>query len=181
MKDWMKWLNPLYWLETVWTFFASVIGSILQFFGFDQQPPLQHDDIQPDDVDRAYDEATAAEAIEDFSPEMDRRTQGFLSYIKASPEERATFDLSVFEQDMQDFVLGLTEDDVQELRSRGTVGQLQAALIGRIPPGAEIHATQEVYLEPSNAAPVGSRFLTAVRGRLEYDADTYGINFASGR
>ena len=181
MKDWMKWLNPLHWLETVWNIFASVTGSILQFFGFDQQPPLQHDDIQPDDVDRAYDEATAAEAIEDFSPEIDRRTQGFLSYIKATPEERAVFDLSVFDQYMQDFVLGLTEDDVQELRRRGTVGQLQAALIGRIPPGAKTQTAPVVNPEPSNAALVRSRFLTAVRGGLEYDADTCGINFAPGR
>lgn len=181
MRDWMKWLNPLHWLQTAWNIFASVIGSILQFFGYSPQSVLRHDDIQPDDVNRAYEEATAAEAIEDFAPEIDRRTQGFLSYINASPQERAVFDLCVFDQDIQDFVLGLTNDDINELRRRGTVGQLQAALIGRIPPGAEVQMAREVNPEPSNAALVRSRILTAVRGGLEYEAGTYGINFAPGR
>ncbi|NKL63278.1 hypothetical protein [Rhizobium leguminosarum] len=181
MKDSKRaWWNPIGWLEAIWSVFASVIGGILRIFGIEMPTPRpRHEDIQPEDVDRAYNDASAAENIQDFAPEIDQRAQGFLRYIEGTPSDRAAFDLSVFDERLQDFVLGLSEDDVEELRRRGPVGQLQAALIGRIPPGLEMHSAPEVIPEPSKAEIVRERFLRAVRGLAEDRPETLGaIDFA---
>ncbi|TBA24703.1 hypothetical protein [Rhizobium ruizarguesonis] len=177
-----KWWNPFWWLGEIGRAIFGVVAGILRFFGMDiPQPRPQHEDIQPEDIDRAYNDAAAAESIRDFSPEIDQRARGFLRYIESSPAERATFDLSAFDQPLQDFILGLTEDDVEELRRRGPVGQLQAALIGRIPAGLEMKAAPEVIPEPSKAELVRERFLRAVRGLSEESADSYGLDYAPRR
>lgn len=183
MKNWKyNWWNPLTWLASVWEVFTSVFVGILRFFGFEPpQPPMQHDDIQAEDVDQAYNNASAAEQIADFSPEIDQRASGFLRYIESSPTERAAFDLSVFDMELQDFILGLSEDDIEELRRRGPVGQLQAALIGRIPPGLEMRTAPEAVPEPSKADLVRERFLRAVCGLPPEEADTYDMDYAPGR
>ncbi|MGO6692495.1 hypothetical protein ACCS54_18965 [Rhizobium johnstonii] len=177
-----KWWNPLAWFGAILDVFASVFGGILRLFGIEMPTPRQqHDNLARADVDRAYNDAAAAEAIKDFAPELDQRAHGFLRYIDSSPSERASFDLSVFDQGLQDFILGLNEDDIEELRCRGPVGQLQAALIGRIPPGMEMKAAPEVIPEPSKANLVRERFLSAVRGLAEDSAETYGLDYAPRR
>ncbi|MGO7445108.1 hypothetical protein ACC668_10420 [Rhizobium ruizarguesonis] len=180
MKDSNRpWWHPLTWLAGVWEVFSTVFGGILRFFGFEPpQPRMQHDNIQPEDIDRAYNDASAAENIADFAPEIDQRACGFLRYIDSSPEDRAAFDLSVFDERLQDFILGLSEDDVEELRRRGPVGQLQAALIGRIAPGLEMHSAPDVRPEPSTAELVRERFLRAVRGLSE---ESSGLDYAPRR
>lgn len=176
-----NWWNPLAWLAGMWELFSSVVGGFLRLFGLGPAPQLQHQNIQPEDVADAYRDASAAEAIEDFAPEIDQRALGFLRYIDSSPAERATFDLSVFDTALQDFILGLSEDDVEELRRRGPVGQLQAALIGRIPPGLEMQTAPESIPEPSRADLVRERFLRAVRGLPQDDAETHGLDYAPAR
>lgn len=177
-----NWWNPLTWLAGVWEVFTSVFGGILRFFGFEMpQPGMQHENLTTEDVDDAYRDASAAENVHDLAPEIDQRARGFLRYIESSPAERAAFDLSVFDERLQDFILGLSEDDVEELRRRGPVGQLQAALIGRIPPGLEMQMAPEVRPEPWKAELVRERFLRAVRGLPQDDADTYGLDYAPGR
>ncbi|MBY5318192.1 hypothetical protein [Rhizobium leguminosarum] len=165
MKDSMRaWWHPLTWLAAVWEVFSSVIGGILRLFGFEMPTPApQHENLSVEDVDQAYNDAAAAENIRDFAPEIDQRAHGFLRYIESSASERAAYDLSVFDERLQDFILGLSDDDIEELRRRGPVGQLQAALIGRIPPGLEMHSVPE----PSKADLVRQRFLAAVRGLTE--------------
>ncbi|MEF3134638.1 hypothetical protein OS035_24585 [Rhizobium sp. 268] len=183
MKDsWKRWLNPFCWVGALWSAFGSVLGGILRFLGLPvPQPMVQHENLTTEDVDDAYRDASAAENVRDFSPEVDQRVRGFLRYIESGPAERAAFDLSVFDERLQDFVLGLTEDDIEELRRRGPVGQLQAALIGRIPPGLEMQMAPEIRPEPSKAELVRERFLRAVRGLPQDDADTYGLDYAPGR
>ncbi|MBY5329601.1 hypothetical protein [Rhizobium leguminosarum] len=183
MKDSKRaWWNPIGWLEAIWSVFASVIGGILRIFGIEMPTPRpRHEDIQPEDVDRAYNDASAAENIRDFSPDVDQRARGFLRYIESGPAERAAFDLEVFDEPLRDFILGLSDDDIEELRRRGPVGQLQAALIGRIPPGLEMEAAPEATPEPSKAEQVRARFLAAVRGLPQDDAETYGLDYAPGR
>lgn len=187
MKDSNRpWWHPFTWLAGAWEVFTAVFGGILRFFGFEPpQPRMQHENLTTEDVDQAYNDAAVAEAIEDFAPEIDQRAQGFLRYIGSSAEDRAAFDLSVFDRRLQDFILGLKEDDIEELRRRGPVGQLQAALIGRIPPGLEMQTAPEVIPEPSKpskAEMVRERFLRAVRGLPQDDAaDTYGFDYAPGR
>ncbi|WP_427145166.1 hypothetical protein [Rhizobium pisi] len=176
-----NWANPLTWFGAVWEVFSAVIGGFLRLFGLGPTPRIQHDDIQPEDVDRAYNDASVAENIEDFGPEIDSRVRDFVRYVESSPEERAAFDLSKFDTELQDFALGLSEDDIAELRRRGPVGQMQAALIGRIPPGLEMQTAPEVRPEPSKADLVRERFLRAVRGLPQDDADTCGLDYAPGR
>jgi hypothetical protein len=183
MKDSMKkWWNPFWWLGEIGRAIFGVVAGILRFFGVDiPQPRPQHEDIQPEDIDRAYNDAAAAESIRDFSPEIDQRAHGFLRYIDSSPSDRAAFDLSVFDTKLQDFILGLSEDDVEELRRRGPVGQLQAALIGRIPPGVKMQTAPDIRPEPSKAELVRERFLRAVRGLTQDDTDTCSLDYAPGR
>lgn len=176
-----NWWNPLTWLGTIWEVFSAVVGGFLRLFGLRLTPRMQHENLQVEDVDRAYNDAAAAENIADFAPEIDQRARGFLRYIESSPAERAAFDLSVFDECLQDFILGLSEDDIEELRRRGPVGQLQAALIGRIPPGLEMKTAPEATPEPSKAELVRARFLAAVRGLPQDDAEPYGLDYAPGR
>lgn len=176
-----NWWNPLTWLGAVWQAFLSIVGGFLRLFGLGPTPRMQHENLTTEDVDDAYRDASAAENVRDFSPEIDQRVRGFLRYIESSPAERAAFDLSVFDERLQDFILGLSEDDVEELRRRGPVGQLQAALIGRIPPGLEMQMAPEVRPEPSKAELVRERFLRAVRGPLEDDANVCSLDYAPGR
>lgn len=176
----MNWSKPLTWFSAIWGAFASLIGGFLRLFGLGPAPQTRHETIQPEDVDRAYNDATAAEAIEDFSPDIDQSARGFLRYIESSSAERAAFDLGVFDERLQDFILGLSEDDIEELRRRGPVGQLQAALIGRIPPGSEMTAAPKFRPEPSRAELARERFLRAVRRLPQDDAETYGLDYAPG-
>ncbi|MGN8152549.1 hypothetical protein ACTJK5_09770 [Agrobacterium sp. 22094] len=174
-----NWWNPLTWLAGIWGVFSSIVGGFLRLFGLRPPTPrMQHENLQVEDVDRAYNDAAAAENIDDFAPEIDQRAHGFLRYIESSPAERAAFDLSVFDERLQDFILGLSEDDIEELRRRGPVGQLQAALIGRIPAGMEMKAAPDVRPEPSKADLVRKRFLAAVRGLPQDDADGYSLDYA---
>lgn len=164
------WWNPIGWLEAIWSLFASIIGSILRLFGIEMpMHRMQHENITEEDVDHAYHDATAAEKIDDCLPEIDRRVHGFVRYVQSSPEERAAFDLSVFDERLQDFCLGLSEEDIEVLRRRGAVGQLQAALVGRIPPDVEMKTAPDATTEPSKAYVVRQRFLAAVRGLPEED------------
>lgn len=176
-----NWWNPLTWLGAIWEVFSSVVGGFLRLFGLGPAPQARHENIQPEDVTDAYNDAAAAEAIEDFGLEIDQRARGFLRYINSSREDRAAFDLSVFDEPLQDFILGLSEDDIEELRRRGPVGQLQAALIGRIPPGMEMRTAPESIPEPSRADLVRERFLRAVRGLPPDDAEMHGLDYAPGR
>lgn len=168
VKDLKKWLNPLHWLETAWNVFVSVLGSVLRLFGIERPMPRPaHDNIQPEDVDRAYHDAAAAEALPPtFGPPVDTAVNEFLRYVESAPEERAAFDLSPFDNDLQDFVLGLTEGDLEELRRRGPIGQITAALIRRIPPRLEME-TAPVIPEPSKAELVREALLSHVRRRTE--------------
>ncbi|NKQ73465.1 hypothetical protein C3Y89_24535 [Rhizobium sp. UPM1132] len=184
MDSTKKWWHPLTWLGATWDALASVIGGILRLFGIEMPttPMPRHENLSVEDVDQAYDDASVAEQIADFSPEVDQRAHGFLRYIESTPSERAAFDLSAFDESLQDFILGLSEDDVEELRRRGPVGQLQAALIGRIPYGLQMRTAPEAYPEPSKAAElVRERFLRAVRGLSEESADSYGLDYAPRR
>lgn len=175
------WWNPLTWIGAIWDVFASVIGGILRFFGMEMPTPRpHHENLTTEDVDEAYKDAASAEAIDDFRPEVDRRVHGFIRYVESSSEERAAFDLSDFDTELQDFCLGLSEDDIAELRRRGPVGQLQAALIGRIPPRMEMRTAPDVVPRPSKAELVRERFLRSVRG-LPEGCDTYGFDYAPGR
>lgn len=179
---WKKWLNPFYWIGAVWNALASMLRGILRFLGLPVPQPVQrHDDLTTEDVDNAYRDASTAEAISDLAPEIDQKARGFLRYIDSPPEERAAFDLSVFDSALQHFILGLSEDDIQELRRRGPVGQLQAALIRRIPPRLEMPTSPDAVPEPSKADLVRERFLRAVRGRPQDDTDTYLPEYAPGR
>lgn len=183
MKDaWKKWLNPLHWMGAVWNAFASVLGHVLRFLGLPVPQPVQRrENLTTEDVNRAYSDAAAAVAIDDFGPEIDSRVRDFVRYVESSPEERAAFDLSKFDTVLQDFVLGLSEEDIAELRRRGPVGQMQAALIGRIPPGLEMRTAPGATQEPSKANFIRERFLSAVRGLPQDDTDTCTLDYAPGR
>ncbi|RVM58883.1 hypothetical protein CN128_07490 [Sinorhizobium meliloti] len=180
MKDWMKnWWNPIWYLKAIWQTFTSVIGGIFTALGFSfgsGQP--QHENIQPEDVDRAYNDTAAAEALPPtFGRDIDNRVHEFVRYIESSPEERAAFDLSVFDTQQQDFILGLKDEDIEELRRSGPVGQITAALIGRIPPGVEMETAPVAKPEPSKAEIIRGAFLSRVRGRAE-DTSYDGLDFA---
>lgn len=181
MKDCRKnWWNPLWYLSAVANTILSLIGSILRFLGVDvPQPRMQHENLTKEDVDRAYSEAAAAKALPRSFEPADQRVHEFLRYVNSTAEERAAFDLSDFSPDRQDFMIGLTEDDIELLRRRGPVGQIQAALIGRIPPGLEMKAAPAERSEPSNENFVRESFLSRISRGLVESADSFRpVDFA---
>ncbi|TBY57961.1 hypothetical protein E0H39_29530 [Rhizobium leguminosarum bv. viciae] len=184
MKDSTRaWWHPLTWFGAIWEVFTSVIGGILRLFGIEMPTPRpQHENLMPEDVDRAYNDAAAAEALPHSFEPTDQRVHEFIRYVNSTVEERAVFDLQDFSPEQQDFMIGLTEDDVVELRRRGPVGQIQAALLGRLPAGWEMQAAPEAMPpEPSKAELVRERFLAAVRGLPQDATETCGLDFAPGR
>lgn len=178
MKDWKKWLSPFHWMEVIWQTFASIIGSIFRVFGFNVgggRP--QHENITPEDVSDAYKDAVAAEALpESFGPEIDSKVNGFFRYVQMPKEERASAELSVFTTDEQDFILSLTEAQLQTLRERGSFGALQAILIRRIPDWTKEKAAPTEKLELSKAEQVKEALRHRVRDLAEDTPD--GLDFA---
>jgi hypothetical protein len=173
MKDrWKKWWNPAWWLEAVFSMVSQVISGILRFFGLggSQQRPA-HADIQPDDVDQAYSDATEKAAVsETTGPAFDQRVQMFLRYVGATPGDRASIDLSSFGQDEQDFILGLSEADLEMLRDRGPVGIIQAILVRRIPEWSVKPPAPELLPKSSLGRLTRERLLRSVHRVSEQEA-----------
>lgn len=161
---WKKWWNPFWWLETVFTMVSEVISGILRFFGLgsSQQRPA-HANIQPDDVDRAYTDAAAKAVPQAAGPEFDQRVQKFVGYVGANPSERTALDLSAFTQNEQDFILGLSEVDLEVLRDRGPVGIIQAILLKRIPEWSVKPPAPELVPKSLGRRLAHERFVRSVR------------------
>lgn len=171
-EKWKKWWNPAWWLEAVFSMVSQVISGILRFFGFGaatQRPA--HANIQPDDIDRAYSDAAEKAALpETAGPELDQRVQMFLRYVGANPGDRASLDLSAFAQGEQDFVLGLSETDLNVLRGRGPVGIIQAILLKRIPEWSVTLPAPKLMPRSSGQQLLRERFLRGVRQVSHDDA-----------
>lgn len=180
MKDWKKnWWDPFWYLGAVWQTFTSIVGAIFRAFGFNVGPRPQHENIHVEDVNDAFKDAAAAEALpETFGPEIDSKVNGFFRYVQMSPEERASTDLSPFTADEQDFILGLTQAQLDVLRERGSFGALQAILIRRIPQWPSEKTAPEMKPEPSKskAEQVKEAIRSRVRGLAEDASD--GLDFA---
>lgn len=126
-------LNPLTWL-------AAIFGPLLRFLGL--MPPPRTDGFENlskadvEDADRAAREAEEAiDAImRDMSP-----AEFVKAYAAASPEDRAEMDLSVIDEDGQQWLQSLSSHDLT-LLSMSTVGGCARSL--------EARAMKPIYPRP---------------------------------
>jgi len=115
-KSWWDLLNPLTWL-------GAIFGSLLRWLGLMPHPPTGgFENIQRGDVEDAARAARETEEaidaiVKDMSP-----AEVVRAYAAASPEDRATMDLSALDAEGQDWLLSLSDDDLTLLAMSTTGG-----------------------------------------------------------
>ncbi|GMB82794.1 hypothetical protein NN6n1_35770 [Shinella zoogloeoides] len=109
-------LNPFTWL-------AAIFGPILRWLGL--MPPPRTDgfeNLSKADVDEAAAEATRTEeAVDTIMREMSP-ADVVKAYSNAAPEDRLGMDLSVLDEDGQNWLLNLSDDDLTLLAMSTTAG-----------------------------------------------------------
>lgn len=106
-------LNPLSWIEAVLGLFATLFRPLLKWLGMLSPPSTEgFKNTQVADVEDEARDARNAEAAIDAIICEKSAAEIVKAYAMAGREERATMDLSVLETDAQDWLLGLSEDDL---------------------------------------------------------------------
>ncbi|CUW87423.1 hypothetical protein [Agrobacterium genomosp. 2] len=133
-KSWITLLNPFNWL-------FALFEPILRFLGL--MPPPRTDgfeNLQKADVDEAAEDAKRTEeAIDAIMKEMSP-AEVVKAYATASPEDRATMDLSALDAGGQDWLQSLSADDLT-LLSMSTTGGCARSL--------EARAVKPIYPRPA--------------------------------
>ncbi len=124
-------LNPLAWFEAAFGLLAWVFGPILRFLGLMPHPPTTgFENLQKADVDEAAADATNAQEANDAIFREMSPAEVVKAYASATPEDRAAMDLSVIDELGQDWLLNLSDDDLN-LLSMSTVGGCARSLESR--------------------------------------------------
>lgn len=115
-----NWLNPLLWLQQIYTFFASLVTDILKLFGL-VPPPATNGfaDIQTEDVENAAAGAVEKEAMADALLQQLCPDEIVHAYTLATEDQRAAMDLGKLSAREQDWLLGLSEADLVLLGASG--------------------------------------------------------------
>lgn len=150
----LRFLNPLYWLNGAVSFLGWIFGSILRFFGMMPAPSTQgFENIQTADVDdaaklAAEQEAAVHELVKQMSP-----AEVVRAYARADAAGRAEMDLSALRYDEQDWLLGLSDEDLDKLSMSTTNGCARSLERKEVLPiytkAASETETPEVYEIPS--------------------------------
>ncbi|WP_112961592.1 hypothetical protein [Agrobacterium sp. lyk4-40-TYG-31] len=124
-------VNPFAWLNAAFGLLTWIFGPILRFFGMMPHPPTTgFANIQKADVDDAAADATnAQEAIDAILREMSP-AEVVHAFANAAPDNRITMDLSVIDEDGQNWLLNLSDDDLT-LLAMSTVGGCARSLESR--------------------------------------------------
>lgn len=109
-------LNPFSWL-------AAIFEPLLRWLGL-LPPPSTSDfeNIQPADVDEAAAAAERSEEALDAIVADTSPAEVVKAYAAASPSARSEMDLSSLEYDVQDWLLGLSDDELTRLAMSTTAG-----------------------------------------------------------
>ncbi|MDR6587440.1 hypothetical protein [Agrobacterium tumefaciens] len=124
-------LNPLAWFEAAFSLLAWVFGPILRFLGMMPHPPTTgFQNIDKADVEEAAADAeNTQEAIDAILREMSP-AEVVHAYANAAPDSRIAMDLSVIDEDGQNWLLNLSDDDLT-LLAMSTVGGCARSLESR--------------------------------------------------
>ncbi len=134
-------LNPLEWILGAFRLFAWVMGPILRWLWM--MPPPRTDgfeNLSKADVDEAAEQATRTEEavdaiLRDMSP-----AEVVSAYANASAEARLGMDLSVLDEDGQNWLLNLSDDNLTLLAMSTTAGCARSL---------EARAVKPIYPKPT--------------------------------
>ena len=168
-------LNPFEWLNAAFGLLAWVFGPILRFLGMMPHPPTTgFENLQKADVDEAAaDAANTEEAIDGILREMSP-AEVVHAYANASPDNKAAMDLSLIDEDGQNWLLNLSDDDLT-LLAMSTIGGCARSLEARAlkpsyprpslePEAAEILTIPTaVDIEEQNRQLIAERFRAELR------------------
>lgn len=124
-------LNPLEWILGAFKLFAWVMGPILRWLGM--MPPPRTDgfeNIQKRDVDEAAEQATRSEEAVDAIMRDMSPADVVKAYARADSDTRSSMDLSVLDLEGQDWLLSLSEEDL-DLLGMSTTGACARSLEAR--------------------------------------------------
>ncbi|MDH2088543.1 hypothetical protein N5K21_07385 [Rhizobium pusense] len=115
-KSWMSLLNPLEWLNAAFQLLAAVCGPLLRWLGMLTPPSTDgFENIQKSDVDDAKQLAEQQEAAVDTLVREMSPAEVVRAYASADFAGRASMDLRVLDLAQQDWLLGLSKEDLDKL------------------------------------------------------------------
>ncbi|TBD43329.1 hypothetical protein [Rhizobium ruizarguesonis] len=122
-RSFWNWLNPLTWIEGLFQILAAVFAPILRFLGMLNPPSAEGcENIQRADVEDAKKLAEEQEAAVDAITRETSPAEVVRAYARADAADRAVMDLSVLGMDEQDWLLRLSDEDLDLLGMSTTTG-----------------------------------------------------------
>lgn len=122
-KSWWSLLNPLEWINAALQLLAAILAPLLRWLGMLSPPSTGgFANIQKSDVDDAAKLAEEQEAVVDAIARERSPADVVRAYAKADVAGRATMDLSVLNFDQQDWLLRLSDEDLDKLSMLTTNG-----------------------------------------------------------
>lgn len=169
-------LNPLEWLNAAFSLLAWAFGPILRFLGLMPHPPTTgFQNIEKADVDEAAADATSTEEAIDAIMRGMSPAEVVKAYASATPDDRTAMDLSVLDEAGQDWLLNLSDDDL-DLLSMFTIGGCARSLEARVlkpsypRPSVAPEAAETLRIPTAADAEEQNRQLIAERFRAELRA-----------
>lgn len=122
-KSWWTYLNPLTWIEGFFQVLGAIFSPILRFFGLLAPPSTEgFENIQRADVDDAKKLAAEQEAAVDAITREMSPAEVVRAYARADAAGRASMDLSALDLESQDWLLRLSDEDLDKLSISTTYG-----------------------------------------------------------
>lgn len=116
-------LNPLEWIHVALQLLAAVFAPLLRWLGMLTPPRTDgFENIQKEDVDEAKKLAEEQEAAVDAITREVSPAEVVRAYASADAAGRASMDLSALDLEGQDWLLGLSDDDLSKLSMSTTSG-----------------------------------------------------------
>lgn len=115
-KSWWSIMNPLEWLSAALQLLAAVFGPLLRWLGMLTPPSTTgFENITKADVDDAKKLATEQEAAIDAIVREMSPAEIVRAYAKADVAGRASMDLHALDLDQQDWLMRLSDEDLDKL------------------------------------------------------------------
>ncbi|RVH72553.1 hypothetical protein CN203_27605 [Sinorhizobium meliloti] len=109
-------LNPLEWINAAFALLAAVFAPLLRWLGMLPPPSTGgFENVRKEDVDDAKKLAEEQEAAVDAITREMSPAEVVRAYAKADDAGRASMDLSVLDFSQQDWLLRLTDEDLDKL------------------------------------------------------------------
>lgn len=123
-KSWGYLLNPFNWL-------AALFGPILRWLGLMPPPNTEgFENLSKADVDEAAEQATRTEEAVDAIMRDMSPAEVIRAYARADADTRSTMDLSALDLEGQDWLLGLSDEEL-DLLGMSTTGACARSLEAR--------------------------------------------------